>query len=94
MDIGDVCRMYRYVKVLNKKVYQTGQLVSRMENIIQQQLPEMEERDMVTLLNFRSGYNIFAPVILGMIFDSFDKNGQTPISAQTVFKLLIRMSDY
>jgi len=93
LDVRNLISYYKVFKNVNPKVYKTFNLTKEIEQRIQNNIDELEEKDISSLVHFKSKSNIFLRVVHSKIIDSISNEGESSLEASTVLMLLAKITE-
>lgn len=71
----DLIMLYRGLKNINTRVYNTSNLAEEIQQRIEHKLNDLELKDMNLLVNFKSRNNPFLKIIHNRIYNSLNDEG-------------------
>lgn len=87
-----IINSYKLLRGINRHVYRSEvDIVQAVDQRIKEQLTGLDEKEIFSLLNYRSNMNHFNRVVYGSVIDAIDEEGNTNIDKTTTLKLLNRI---
>ena len=93
LDIRNLIGYYKLFKNINPKVYRCFNLQKEIETRLLNNIDELEERDIASLISFKSKNNVFLRLVYSKLIDSISEEGESSLEVNVILQLITRISE-